>query len=740
MAFKMNGIQSRKPYTTEKPVPGKMVNLFDLSSGVAGNKMLTDKPHRDGSSLSRNRSDVARTWSPLGDQIEKKMALILQEPNTLFSQHLYDLKSTKRTTVLRPSKMVDNDKFVGSGKKNDKQIKKPAKVNQAVMWDKGDPGYSPSSVNQKVDESPFQPTRIVALKPSPGKSQDIKAVVSSPSLSPKILHGESFYEEAEDTEILESREMAKEITRQMRENLMGHLRDETLLSSLFSNGYTGDESSFNKSENEFGSPYSTSSFSRASCSPESSVCRESKKRLSERWAMMASHGTSQEQRHARRSSSTLGEMLALSDTKKSVGSEDKDSNKEQEPRELVSCVVKTHVPNELTKAKGMKSSFKGKVSSLFFSRNKRSNKDKCAASQTTDEANFASTETTASPLHPHGVISDDASQHPSPIIGTALPQRGGLRGIRSSYFHNSNPTSQSTKENANSIKFSCKDFGSSLLAENITPSNFSSLLSPIGGASMNSVPGMIIISTLDDRIGAKDLSESSFLSTYSPNVISLPWSHSASYKDIDFGKQVEVKKDINADFNHFPLALTLAPDYLLLWLKIAKMALNAKMAPHHMHTTIRSHAYFSAGSRFHGISQPPWRSAMSKIHKLKQSRIFTFRDNERLESGKSISPELLKAIEESRISIVILSKNYASSTWCLDELAKIIQRMKVMGMIVLPIFYNVDPSDVHKQIGTFAQAFAEHEERLKDNMEKVQTWRATLSEVANLSGWHSQDR
>ena len=51
----MNGVQSRKPYTTEKPVPGclgRMVTLFDLSSGVAGNKMLTDKPHRDGSFLS----------------------------------------------------------------------------------------------------------------------------------------------------------------------------------------------------------------------------------------------------------------------------------------------------------------------------------------------------------------------------------------------------------------------------------------------------------------------------------------------------------------------------------------------------------------------------------------------------------------------------------------------------------------------------------------------------------------
>ena len=69
---------------------------------------------------------------------------------------------------------------------------------------------------------------------------------------------------------------------------------------------------------------------------------------------------------------------------------------------------------------------------------------------------------------------------------------------------------------------------------------------------------------LDDRIGAKELSESSFLSTYSPNVISFPWSYSASYNDLDFAKQVENKEDINADFNHFPLALTLAPDYLTL--------------------------------------------------------------------------------------------------------------------------------------------------------------------------------
>lgn len=47
----MNGMQYRKGQKIEKPLPGclgRMVNLFDLSNGVAGNRLLTDKPHHDG--------------------------------------------------------------------------------------------------------------------------------------------------------------------------------------------------------------------------------------------------------------------------------------------------------------------------------------------------------------------------------------------------------------------------------------------------------------------------------------------------------------------------------------------------------------------------------------------------------------------------------------------------------------------------------------------------------------------
>ena len=118
---------------------------------------------------------------------------------------------------------------------------------------------------------------------------------------------------------------------------------------------------------------------------------------------------------------------------------------------------------------------------------------------------------------------------------------------------------------------------------------------------------------------------------------------------------------------------------------------------------------------------------------LNQKGIYTFIDDEELERGKSISPTLMKAIIESRFAIVILSSNYASSTWCLDELAKIIECKKDTGMIVYPIFYHVNPSNVKKQEGTFAQAFDKHE---KENIEKVHTWRAALRDVATTSGWH----
>ncbi|RVW95729.1 TMV resistance protein N [Vitis vinifera] len=124
---------------------------------------------------------------------------------------------------------------------------------------------------------------------------------------------------------------------------------------------------------------------------------------------------------------------------------------------------------------------------------------------------------------------------------------------------------------------------------------------------------------------------------------------------------------------------------------------------------------------------------------LCQKGINTFMDDQ-LRRGEQISPALLNAIEESRFSIIIFSDNYASSSWCLDELVKILDCIKVMGHRALPVFYNLNPSHVKKQTGSFAEAFAKHEQEYREKMEKVVKWREALTEVATISGWDSRDR
>ena len=126
---------------------------------------------------------------------------------------------------------------------------------------------------------------------------------------------------------------------------------------------------------------------------------------------------------------------------------------------------------------------------------------------------------------------------------------------------------------------------------------------------------------------------------------------------------------------------------------------------------------------------------------LKQKGIITFRDDEKLERGKCISQELLKAIEESKYAVIVLSSNYASSKWCLKELATIVGCMKENRLTVLPVFHYVDPSDVRNQTETpFIEAFAKHEKDPKINIQDVQEWKAALKEVGNISGWHLHDR
>ncbi|KAG7945157.1 hypothetical protein I3843_15G138600 [Carya illinoinensis] len=119
---------------------------------------------------------------------------------------------------------------------------------------------------------------------------------------------------------------------------------------------------------------------------------------------------------------------------------------------------------------------------------------------------------------------------------------------------------------------------------------------------------------------------------------------------------------------------------------------------------------------------------------LRQKGINTYID-EKLRKGEEISPALLKAIEESKISIIIFSKDYASSIWCLDELVKILDCKESKQQKVLPVFYKVEPSTVRHQKDSFKKALAKYEDKFKGDA-KVQRWKTALKQAADLSGFH----
>ncbi|XP_062009290.1 disease resistance protein RUN1-like [Rosa rugosa] len=122
---------------------------------------------------------------------------------------------------------------------------------------------------------------------------------------------------------------------------------------------------------------------------------------------------------------------------------------------------------------------------------------------------------------------------------------------------------------------------------------------------------------------------------------------------------------------------------------------------------------------------------------LSQRGINTFRDAEKLQKGNSVLPTLVEAIRRSRCAVIVLSANYASSTWCLNELVHILECNKVGGskLEVFPVFYNVEPSEVRKQTGVYGEALSAHED-----LNKVDIWKNALTEVANFSGWDVKNR
>lgn len=67
-----------------------------------------------------------------------------------------------------------------------------------------------------------------------------------------------------------------------------------------------------------------------------------------------------------------------------------------------------------------------------------------------------------------------------------------------------------------------------------------------------------------------------------------------------------------------------------------------------------------------------------------------FLDQPELRRGEKIDPQVKEAIATASVQVAIFSPRYAASRWCLDELVLMLRT----GTTVIPVFYNVKPSDL----------------------------------------------
>ncbi|KAK9058325.1 hypothetical protein SSX86_023166 [Deinandra increscens subsp. villosa] len=134
---------------------------------------------------------------------------------------------------------------------------------------------------------------------------------------------------------------------------------------------------------------------------------------------------------------------------------------------------------------------------------------------------------------------------------------------------------------------------------------------------------------------------------------------------------------------------------------------------------------------------------------LREADLNTFLDDEEIETGEPLKPELESAIKSSRASIIVLSENYAFSTWCLDELVLILEQKSTFNQIIIPVFYDVEPTNVRNQQSSFGIAMEKHTQRMEEETDaekrsewgqKIELWKRALTQVADLKGEDAKDR
>lgn len=116
---------------------------------------------------------------------------------------------------------------------------------------------------------------------------------------------------------------------------------------------------------------------------------------------------------------------------------------------------------------------------------------------------------------------------------------------------------------------------------------------------------------------------------------------------------------------------------------------------------------------------------------LKGAGVKIFWTDESAPTAEDISSDT-QPIAESKIFLPILSRNYASCERCLKELTFMLECKHKGKSMILPIFYDLSPTEAQDQTGDYDIALHQHEK--KYGPEIVEQWKGALAEVGHLKG------
>ena len=121
--------------------------------------------------------------------------------------------------------------------------------------------------------------------------------------------------------------------------------------------------------------------------------------------------------------------------------------------------------------------------------------------------------------------------------------------------------------------------------------------------------------------------------------------------------------------------------------------------------------------------------------RLQRSSLRVFVDDE-LEKGCDSWPTILESLRGAQRVLIILSPDFESSPWCLEELWAATQRPNFRSTI-LPVFYDREPDDVddaklHAAWGEYKQSCVGP---LVTRDGVLQRWHKALQDVSGISGW-----